>query len=56
MTGKHRKPHQPCCITVAFAALFDWFLQRISPNFELWQQWPDDDNLDTINPDNKETK
>ncbi len=55
MTGKHRK-HQTCCITVAFAAALDWFLDRISPDFELWQQWPDDDNLDTANPDNKETK
>ena len=54
MTGRHRKD-QPCCITVAFTGAFDWFLQRISPNFELWKQWPDDDSLDTVNLDNKET-
>jgi hypothetical protein len=45
MTGRHRKD-QPCCITVAFANLLDWFLQRISPDFELWRN-PDIDNKET---------
>jgi len=52
MTGRHRK-HQPCCITTAFANLLDWFLNRISPDFELWQQWPDDNNLDTVEEETK---
>lgn len=43
MTGRHRQPELPC-----HARLLEWFLNRISPDIELWRQWPDDDNLDTI--------